>query len=690
MCPAHALVADLGNLLAVGSTPILSSRAAALTFALFVSWCITTYPTGGDVVYAQALPSPWTSKDIGSVGHSGSASESGGVFTVRGAGADIWGTADSFHFMSQPLSGNGEIVARVASIQNTNSYAKAGVMIRGALTAGSAHVILDVKPGGGVEFMSRSSNGGSTAYIAGATKPVPVWLRLKRDAATVIGSWSTDGTSWTELGRTTIALPASVYVGLPVTSHNTAVLNTVTFDNVNVIPEAPNGPPIVSIGAPAQDSTFVAPASITVEAAASDPDGTIASVQFLADDVPLGTDTARPYEWVWTGVPAGSYSLVALATDSRGGQTRSTPVSVSVTPATNVPPPAAPSVGMPSPDSTDLSTSVALNWGNVGDATHYDVALGTTDQPPAVSLNQTTTYYQPSTALAYNTTYYWRVIAKNAGGSAAGPLWSFTTESAPPPETPPPSTSLRRLRVMTWNVNRGRNSANVADVAAQVSLIARSGAHVVVLQEVTVESGADLPAVYESELETATGRPWHAVWAEEPRSAPGVPQGNLVLSALPLASSATIALDGAPFDPADVDAQRSAARISVVVNGFTVTIAGTMFAANGESRKAQIAQLHSWMGTASDRRLVGGTFNMQPNDPGYPEMASRLADVWPALVTTPDAGITAAAFGTPAQPARVDGWWQELAASGASATEVWIVKTARSNHHAVVAEIEVR
>ena len=47
--------------------------------------------------------------------------------------------------MSQPLSGNGEIVARVTSIQNTNAYAKAGVMIRGALTAGSAHVIMPTR-----------------------------------------------------------------------------------------------------------------------------------------------------------------------------------------------------------------------------------------------------------------------------------------------------------------------------------------------------------------------------------------------------------------------------------------------------------------------------------------------------------------------------------------------------------------
>jgi endonuclease/exonuclease/phosphatase family metal-dependent hydrolase len=628
--------------------------------------------------------------DIGSVAVAGSASESGGVFTLRGAGADIWGTADSFHFMSQPLSGNGEIVARVMSIQNTNAYAKAGVMIRGALTAGSAHVILDVKPGGGVEFMTRNANGGTTVFIAGAAVSVPVWLRLKRDATTVIGSWSADGATWTELGRTTITLPTPVYVGLPVTSHSATVLNTATFDHVSVIPEAANLPPIVAIDTPVPDATFAAPASIALAATASDPDGSITSVQFLANEVPLGTDTTSPYEWTWTGVPAGNYSLVAVATDSRSDWTRSTPVFITVTAAADVSPPAAPSVSIPATGATALSPSIALNWGAAQYATSYDVALGTTEAPPTVSLNQTTTYYQPPAPLSYNTTYYWRVTAKNSGGSTPGPLWSFTTESAPPVDPPPPSTTLRRLRVMTWNVNGGRSAPNIADVAAQVSLIARSGAHVVVLQEVTIESDSDLPALYESELETATGRAWHAVWAEEPRSIVAVPQGNLILSTLPLAASATIALDAAPFDPADIDAQRSAARIGVVVNGVTVTIAGTTLASNGESRKAQIAQLQNWMASIAGRRLVGGSFNMRPIDAGYPEMAAVFADVWATLVTTPDAGITMAAFGTLPQPARVDGWWQERSGSGALATEVWIVKTDRSDHHAVVAEIEVR
>jgi endonuclease/exonuclease/phosphatase family metal-dependent hydrolase len=551
-------------------------------------------------------------------------------------------------------------------------------------------VILDVKPGGGVEFMSRNANGGNTVFIAGATASVPVWLRLKRDATTVIGSWSSDGATWKELGRTTITLPTPVYVGLPVTSHSTGALNTVTFDNVSVIPEVANVPPTVTIDTPVPDATFAAPATIALAATASDSDGSVTSVQFLANEVPLGTDMTSPYEWTWTGVPAGTYSLVAVATDSRNDRTRSTPVSITVTAATGVPPPAAPSASMPSAGATGVSASIALNWGAAQDATNYDVALGTTEAPPAVSLNQTTTYYQPSAPLSYDTTYYWRVTAKNSGGSTPGPLWSFTTEAAPPVTAPPPSTTLRRLRVMTWNVNGGRSATNVADVSAQVSLIASSGAHVVVLQEVTIESDSNLPALYESELETQTGRPWYAVWAEEPRSTAAVPQGNLVLSMLPLAASATIALDASPFDPADIDARRSAARIGVVVNGVTVTIAGTTLASNGEHRKAQIAQLQNWMGGIPGRRLVAGSFNMGPSDAGYPEMAAVFADVWATLVTTPDAGITMSAFGTPPQPARVDGWWQERTGNGASASEVWIVKTARSDHHAVVADIEVR
>jgi hypothetical protein len=46
----------------------------------------------------------------------------------------------------------------------------------------------------------------------------------------------------------------------------------------------------------------------------------------------------------------------------------------------------------------------------------------------------TSTSFTPST-LANSTTYFWRVVAHNANGSATGPVWSFTTAAAPPPNT---------------------------------------------------------------------------------------------------------------------------------------------------------------------------------------------------------------------------------------------------------------
>jgi hypothetical protein len=60
----------------------------------------------------------------------------------------------------------------------------------------------------------------------------------------------------------------------------------------------------------------------------------------------------------------------------------------------------------------------------------YDVALG---RPIAVvSTNQTATTYQP-VALTGGTVYYWRIVAKGAGGSTSGPIWTLTTAAAARP-----------------------------------------------------------------------------------------------------------------------------------------------------------------------------------------------------------------------------------------------------------------
>ncbi|MGE3706922.1 MAG: hypothetical protein AB7I13_16740, partial [Vicinamibacterales bacterium] len=196
------------------------------------------------------VPSPWLTQDVGATGLVGSAGFANGVFTVSGAGADIWGASDGFRYVYQSLNGDGEITARVASIQNTHTYAKAGIMIRQGLTAGSAHVTLDVRPsGGGVELLSRAAAGGSTSYIGGAGAAAPVWLRLTRSGSTVSASVSSTGSSWTLVGTASLASGAA-YVGLVVTSHDTARLNTSTFDNVTVGGSTPPPPPPPPPGLP--------------------------------------------------------------------------------------------------------------------------------------------------------------------------------------------------------------------------------------------------------------------------------------------------------------------------------------------------------------------------------------------------------------------------------------------------------
>jgi regulation of enolase protein 1 (concanavalin A-like superfamily) len=189
------------------------------------------------VVTRGTLPSPWVAGDVGVVGVPGAADSypygEDRVISVFGSGADIWDTEDGFHYMYQPLAGDGEITVRLREERNTHPYAKAGVMLRESLAANAAHVILDVRPGGEVEFMMRSATGSSTTFIAGASVPFPAWLRLTRAGTTVTGAVSPDGTTWTTVGSTMLSLETAV-LGLAVSSHDTSLRHLAVVDNVSV------------------------------------------------------------------------------------------------------------------------------------------------------------------------------------------------------------------------------------------------------------------------------------------------------------------------------------------------------------------------------------------------------------------------------------------------------------------------
>src|SRR6266498_4728592 len=285
-----------------------------------------TTPAGGG-----ALPSPWLNSDVGAVGAAGSASHSSGVFTVRGSGADIWGSADGFQFVYQPLNGNGQIVARVTAVQNTDPWAKAGVMIRETLTAGSRHAFALISSGNGAAFQRRVTTGGASAHTGGPSVTAPYWVRLTRTGNVFRGYASANGASWTLIDTITNSMGGDVFAGLAVTAHNNGALNTSVFADVSGT-FAPNQPPIVNLDFPTNNTTFIQPNAITLVAAASDPDGTVSKVEFLSGTNLLGTVTNAPYNLTWLGVALTNYTLTARATDNLGAIATSSAVNVLVLP----------------------------------------------------------------------------------------------------------------------------------------------------------------------------------------------------------------------------------------------------------------------------------------------------------------------------------------------------------------------
>jgi chitinase len=100
---------------------------------------------------------------------------------------------------------------------------------------------------------------------------------------------------------------------------------------VNIsVTSAGNKPPVVNITSPANNATFTAPATVNIQAAASDSDGVIRRVVFYQGSTQLGVDSVAPYTWTWSNVAAGTYSLTARATDNGGATTTSAPVTITV------------------------------------------------------------------------------------------------------------------------------------------------------------------------------------------------------------------------------------------------------------------------------------------------------------------------------------------------------------------------
>jgi RHS repeat-associated protein len=148
----------------------------------------------------------------------------------------------------------------------------------------------------------------------------------------------------------------------------TSAARTVTVSDTNQ-------PPTVSLAAPANNATYALPADITVTASASavERNGSVTQVEFFANDVLIGTDSASPFSIVWSNPAPGTYVLTARATDNLGAQTTSAARSITVTGAN-----AAPTVSLTAPANNAkyyLPASLTVNASASGVETNTPVTL---------------------------------------------------------------------------------------------------------------------------------------------------------------------------------------------------------------------------------------------------------------------------------------------------------------------------
>jgi regulation of enolase protein 1 (concanavalin A-like superfamily) len=205
----------------------------------------------GDAVPPQA---PWTVRDIGPrLAPSLVDVDPRGFWTLRASNGDVSLNADSCFFVSQPLSGDGSILALLFGEEGGDpQFGKAGLMIRADESAGAANIFLHMTTGHGLEITYRPTarqptfNEGADRRYGG--RQFPIWLRVQREGDRFTPFASSDGFGWIQLHApiTLPGFPKDALFGIAASSLFDSPV-AAAFGNVTVTPGQVS--PIVQVSA---------------------------------------------------------------------------------------------------------------------------------------------------------------------------------------------------------------------------------------------------------------------------------------------------------------------------------------------------------------------------------------------------------------------------------------------------------
>lgn len=284
--------------------------------------------------HANSLPVGWMDQDVGQailwsgdaadVGWPGSASSSGGSFTVTGSGIDIWNSVDSFHYAYRGIRGDCTNIVRVTGLQNTDPWAKAGIMIRESFNPDSANAFMTMTSQNGALFSTRAATQAASTSSGQTGISVPYWLKLVRLGNNFTGYSSSNGINWTQVGSTIVPMATNVFVGFAVTAHNNVLTNTAQFDSVSVIGRPPLPPSALTASlqdAQASLAWAASPDAVSYNVKRGTNNG---AYQTIASNV-VATNFVDS-----TSVPGTTYFYVVSSVNENGESANSNPASVLV------------------------------------------------------------------------------------------------------------------------------------------------------------------------------------------------------------------------------------------------------------------------------------------------------------------------------------------------------------------------